>query len=72
MLNRVLDQFDIVDRWILILLWKSHIYYIFFEVEDVTFVLLECNQSDKKLVQNPIVITKVEAHNKVAQSSFPV
>ena len=41
MSNRVLDHFDIVDRGILILPWKSHIYCIFFEVIDVAFVLLE-------------------------------
>ena len=41
MSNRVLDHFDIVDRGILILPWKSRIYCIFFEVVDVTFVLLK-------------------------------
>jgi hypothetical protein len=41
MLNRVLDHFDIDDKGIRILPWKSHIYCIFFEVVDVPFVLLE-------------------------------
>ena len=62
MLNRVLDHFDIAHRQILILPWKSHIYYIFFEVVDVTFVLLQRNYSNKKVVQNRIIIIKVKPH----------